>query len=125
MELTGGERLHQLRAQRGLSQEDVAVEVGVSPGAVSQWETGRVSPRRATAILVDRLLAADGDLLRSFGYAVVSPPAGDDVLERVQQLQDQVVALATVVKMLLQDEIEDLLADDESGELREALRVVQ
>lgn len=38
------ERLHQLRRERGLSQEELANEVGVSRQAVQKWESGAAQP---------------------------------------------------------------------------------
>ena len=39
-----GERLYNLRKERGLSQEDLANELGVSRQTVSKWETGESTP---------------------------------------------------------------------------------
>ncbi len=39
-----GHRLTELRKARELSQEDVAKKVGVQPGLISHFETGRRSP---------------------------------------------------------------------------------
>ena len=39
-----GERLYNLRKEKGLSQEDLANELGVSRQTVSKWETGESSP---------------------------------------------------------------------------------
>jgi len=36
-----GSRLRRLRRQRGLTQDELAVAVGVSRSAVAQWESGR------------------------------------------------------------------------------------
>ena len=36
-----GERIRQARQERGLTQDQLAGEVGVSRSAVAQWETGR------------------------------------------------------------------------------------
>ena len=40
MELKIGETILRLRRERGLTQEQLAVAVGVSPPAVSKWERG-------------------------------------------------------------------------------------
>ena len=39
-----GERLYNLRKERGLSKEDLANELGVSRQTVSKWETGESTP---------------------------------------------------------------------------------
>lgn len=36
-----GERIRAVRRERGLTQDELAVAVGVSRSAVAQWETGR------------------------------------------------------------------------------------
>ena len=38
--MTLGEKIIELRKKRGLSQEDLAITLGVSQQAVSKWETG-------------------------------------------------------------------------------------
>lgn len=48
-----------LRERAGLSQAEVAAVVGVTEGAVSRWESGQRTPRRALNVryaeLLDRL----------------------------------------------------------------------
>lgn len=41
-----GKAIRQVRKMRGLSGRELAVLVGVTPGAMSQWETGLHSPRQ-------------------------------------------------------------------------------
>lgn len=52
-----------------LKQDELAAAVGVSFGAVSQWETGRTHPRRAIAMKLDQLLGAGGEIMGALGYA--------------------------------------------------------
>ncbi len=55
------------RNKAGLSQRDVAENIGISDAAVSMWETGKTSPRasllptiaRLYGCTVDELLALD------------------------------------------------------------------
>ena len=54
------ERLYQLRKERGLSQEELANEVGVSRQAVQKWESGAAQPS------LDKLTA----LARYFGVTL-------------------------------------------------------
>ncbi len=42
--MTLGEKIIDLRKKRGLSQEDLAITLGVSRQAVSKWETGDATP---------------------------------------------------------------------------------
>ena len=39
-----GENIRRLRGERSLTQEQLAYELGVSPQAVSRWETGGALP---------------------------------------------------------------------------------
>jgi transcriptional regulator with XRE-family HTH domain len=41
---------------RNMSVTELAVAVGVTPGAVSQWETGRFSPRQQVQVRIARAL---------------------------------------------------------------------
>lgn len=41
-----GRAIRQVREMRGISITELADSVGVTPGAISQWETGRFSPRQ-------------------------------------------------------------------------------
>ena len=50
------ERIAALRAELGLSQAEMAEELGVRQQTVSEWETGRYAPRGAS-VRVLRLLA--------------------------------------------------------------------
>lgn len=51
-----GKTIRQLRKMRDLSIDEFAERVGVTPGAVSQWETGRFSPRQKWQIEIARVL---------------------------------------------------------------------
>ena len=42
--MTLGERILELRKKHGLSQEELAITLGVSRQAVSKWETGDAMP---------------------------------------------------------------------------------
>lgn len=66
--MDAGRLIRERRDAAKLTQDDVAAQVGVSPGAVSQWETGRAHPRRATAIRLEQLFKANGSILDALGY---------------------------------------------------------
>ena len=44
MDMTIGKRIALLRKEKGLTQEELATHMGVSPQAVSKWENDRTSP---------------------------------------------------------------------------------
>ena len=55
--MSGG-LIKKLRARLGITQTELAALVGVSPGAVTQWETGVISPRgqnRAALVALRKL----------------------------------------------------------------------
>lgn len=64
------------REERGRTLEDVALAVGLTFGAVSQWENGRTHPRRAVAFKLDDFLEAGGELVAALGYARPTVTAG-------------------------------------------------
>lgn len=61
--MTFGEKLHRLRRERGLSQEALAAELGVSRQAVSRWELGEVVPDTANVLAVSRIFGVSTDYL--------------------------------------------------------------
>ena len=61
--------LQQARSEAGVSQRELARLVEVSPGAVSQWETGETAPREETTVALERVLKLDpGSLGSLLGY---------------------------------------------------------
>jgi transcriptional regulator with XRE-family HTH domain len=68
--------LKQLRAEAGLTQEELATAAGVSPRTVSDLERGiNVTPRKATAELLAVALHLSGDKLAQFMAASRKKPA--------------------------------------------------
>ena len=59
-------RIKELRKERGLSQTAIAEAVGVTSGAVSQWEAGLTNPTLETLVKVAQVLGCTVDeLLRT------------------------------------------------------------
>ena len=100
-------RRHRLRV--GLTQADVGLKVGKTEGAVSQWENGRIHPRRDIAYKLDAVLGADGEIIAALGYAL--PPDGPSVTatheERISQLEAEVQQLQELVAQLLGRAVKD------------------
>lgn len=51
-----GETIRKVRKLRGLSIGELAAALAVTPGAVSQWENGRFSPRQEMQVRIARAL---------------------------------------------------------------------
>lgn len=58
-----GERIFELRKAKGLSQEELAEQLGVSRQSVSKWETGTVMPDTENALAMSKILGVTTDFL--------------------------------------------------------------
>lgn len=58
-----GEKLQLLRKQRGMSQEQLALQIGVSRQAVSKWELGESTPDTDKIVLLSRIFDVTTDYL--------------------------------------------------------------
>ena len=58
-----GEKLQQLRKEKGLSQEDLAYQLNVSRQAVSKWESQNGYPEMEKMILISELFQVSLDYL--------------------------------------------------------------
>ena len=58
-----GKRLRELRVKNEMSQEDVARAIGVSPQAISKWETGKSDPDISNLISISSLFRVPVDEL--------------------------------------------------------------
>ena len=61
--MTFQERLHQLRRQRGLSQENLAEVIGVTRQAVQKWESGASRPDMDNLVALSRYFETTLDYL--------------------------------------------------------------
>lgn len=51
-----GKAIRQVREMRGMSTAELAENIGVTVGAISQWETGRFSPRQHLQVAIAKAL---------------------------------------------------------------------
>jgi transcriptional regulator with XRE-family HTH domain len=58
-----GNRIYELRKEKGLSQEKVALELGVSRQSISLWETDQASPSMDNLIALAKLFNVSLDVL--------------------------------------------------------------
>lgn len=63
MDRTIAERLATLRKDAGMSQEDLAIKLGVTRQAISRWERGKVYPDTENIIMLARLYGLSIDAL--------------------------------------------------------------
>lgn len=68
-----GQRILQLRKQNNLTQEKLAIMVGVSAGAVSKWENGYSTPDISILVPLARALDTNLDYLLSFSSEITIP----------------------------------------------------
>ncbi len=68
-----GERLQALRKARGLSQEQLAEQAGVSRQAVSKWELGESVPELEKVLALSEFFGVTTDYLLKGGTAAPSP----------------------------------------------------
>lgn len=90
-----GRRIADARQKKGLSQHTLATIVGVTPAAVSQWETGRAVPTSEKFELLANALDADPSWLLT----------GDEPEEKARaQTTAELELLDTVRKMTRDDQ---------------------
>ena len=63
MDMTIGKRIAQLRREKGLTQEELANRMGVSPQAVSKWENDQTCPDISALPGLSKLLGVTVDEL--------------------------------------------------------------
>ncbi|QRN85414.1 helix-turn-helix transcriptional regulator [Clostridia bacterium] len=61
--MTFGEKLQMLRKQKGMSQEQLAVQVEVSRQSISKWELGESSPDIDRILILSRYFGVSTDYL--------------------------------------------------------------
>ena len=66
-----GENIRKARVLRGMTPAELAEAVGVTVSAISQWETGRYSPRQHHQLAICRAL----DVAHSFVFGLDVVPA--------------------------------------------------
>lgn len=81
------EKLRECRERKGLSQKQVALEIGVKPPTVSQWESGIKIPSRENIVKLANLFDVTVDYLLGISEDVITknqPPAkGEGLKEKV------------------------------------------
>lgn len=76
--MTLGEKIYQLRTQRGLSQEMLGLQLGVSRQSVSKWETDQSVPDLEKVIALSELFEVSTDYLLKEN--ILAPQETRDIL---------------------------------------------
>jgi transcriptional regulator with XRE-family HTH domain len=114
-----GPLLRQWRAQRGLSQLDLAVDAGISARHLSFLETGRARPSREMVLLLARTLDMPlrdrNALLVAAGYAPVyrETPLDAEAMSPVRDALDQILAGHAPFPAVIVDQRWDLVSANE------------
>lgn len=88
--LWGSERVRALRRHLGLTQRELAEELGTRQQTISEWETGLYRPRGASATLLS--LVAERASFR-YGESLAPPPPEGQARARLELVQGDIVAL--------------------------------
>ena len=67
--MTLGQRIQQIRVERGLSQEDFAEKLGTTRQSVSRWELDQAYPELAKIVLMSRVFAVSIDSILKNGIS--------------------------------------------------------
>jgi len=82
-----GRRIKAAREREGLSQFQLAMKLGITPGAVGQWELGMVSPKPLTMMRLPEILGMTSEeLLES------RTPAGRQMVALTTKERDLITA---------------------------------
>lgn len=86
--MTTGQRIKQLRVQKGLSQEQLGNMVGVKKAAINKYESGLVvNIKRSTILKLANALESDPVYLLGLTEEAPAPPV--DERSRIQAIFDQ------------------------------------
>ncbi len=90
-----GERITELRKSKGLSQEELAEQLGVSRQSVSKWETGASTPDTDKAIAMSRIFGVTADFLLTGEYNNPDLASGKIVYNNSKVIEGAEPAMST------------------------------
>ena len=74
------QRLKELRAEKGITQKQLASEIGVSYGSIVDYENGRREPNSKAMVALERYFQVSGEYLRGESNEHLEPIAPDSIL---------------------------------------------
>ena len=85
--------LKEIRKKRGMTQTDLAIAAGITPAAISQFESGTRHPKWSTLIKLSDALQVTTDYLlgkREHGYGdLLANPKMKEMLEGVMEMSEK------------------------------------
>ncbi len=114
-----GERMKELRREKGLKQKDVAEALGVSPKAFTHYETGRRKPNYELLAKVAGFYGVTADYLLGMSNMKRGRLATEE--ELIRFLPEETVRRINEERMrILVDD--DVLSEETKGEIIDVLR---
>jgi len=101
-----GERIRQLRTERGWSQDELAGQVGSDARAISRYENGRITPSLDALIRIAEVLNVSLDYLAVDGsprrpFQVDDPGLAEQLAQAAELSQEDRSSLLNVLDALL------------------------
>lgn len=99
--MTIGERIASLRKEKGISQIQLADDLGVTRQAVSKWETDQTVPDMRNFIRLAEIFDTEVEYLTTGNHPVYeSPPVIVNVVEKVDKVVEKVVEKPVIKKVV-------------------------
>jgi len=76
-----GEKIHQLRKAKGLSQEELASQLTISRQAISKWELGEAMPDTDNIVQLSKLFGVSTDYLLNDDIRISNDPSSAHTIE--------------------------------------------
>lgn len=108
-----GQRVRQLRIAKGLTQRDLAIQIGMTVQAFARMERGLSLPSFPTFIRVCQLLDTTSDFLLGFDEQEVEPLETDEHTRALARLQAQARDLDTRAIKTLEQVVVHMLATEQ------------
>ena len=87
-----GARIKRLRQERELTLQDVADELGLTPAAISHWESGRIIPKsKKLQDLAKALRVSAAELTGSSASSAPPPPTEVDRI--IREAEEQIARI--------------------------------
>lgn len=88
MEIQLGENIRKLRRESGLTQEQLAEALGVTPGAVHKWETGKATPELEMLVDLAQFFETSVDAMLNYGWEKLSMGQTAEKIEAYRNQRD-------------------------------------